>query len=168
MARKKKRAHSFEGKIRKGRFEFHSIEVPAAISKKIGIRGHVPIDGEVNGKAPLTGSLVPRAGGRHLIFLKSEIRKAVGADLGDSIHVAFDIDTRSREIPMPEEVEEALRAEGLLEAFALVSPSKRKWLLISFDEAVAETTRAKRLGLLLAEAHMAREKKADRDFDKGQ
>lgn len=158
---KKKRAHSFTVKVQKG-----YVDVPLAVSKAIGVRGQVPILGEVGGVAPLEGSLNPKGNGRHIIFLNAEHRRLAKVGYGDTVRVTFDVDDARRELVLPEEVEAALGDEGLLEAFAEVARSKRRWLLKAFDEAVAETTRARRLGLILAEAHIAREKQVDRQISK--
>ncbi|MEO8799196.1 MAG: YdeI/OmpD-associated family protein [Polyangiaceae bacterium] len=158
---KRKRAHSFTVKVQKG-----YVDVPLAISKAIGVRGRVPIVGEVDGVAPLAGSLNPKGNGRHIIFLNAEHRRLAKVGYGDTVRVTFDVDDAGREVVLPEDVLAALRDEGLLEAFAKVARSKKNWLLKAFDEAVAEPTRARRLGFILAEAHIAREKQADREIQK--
>jgi hypothetical protein len=71
-----------------------------------------------------------------------------------------------RVIPIPPDLAMALREEGVLVDWESMPPGRRLYLLKWIDQAVHETTRAKRVGRAVEEAHQRREKRVDRASQK--
>ena len=162
----KKKNHTFSAKLRRFPGAWVTVEIPAAISKAIGIRGTVPIAGTVNGKETFRSSLLPTGRGIHLLAIKYDIRKALSLEPGDRVTVAFEIDREPRTVVAPPDVIDALESEGLLDAFALIPPGRKTQFLKYLELAVHEETRARRIAMLVEMTHAAREKQADRELAK--
>lgn len=137
----------------------YGIVVPAAVSRAIGVRGNVSVLVRANGCAPYHGTLMPRGGGRHCMLLNQEVR---GGARAGNIDVEIRVVKREREVAIPEDLEAALRDEGVLAAWEALPPGKREHILKYIDGAVHETTRAKRIGQAVEVALARHEQNLDR------
>lgn len=158
----KGQSHTFHAKVVRVGI-MYAVDVPEAVSKTIGVRGYVPIAGVLDGASPFRASLIPRGDGRHRILLNGEVRRAAGIHLGDRVAVEIHVDREPRGGPVPEDVAEALREEGVLETFLSLAPGKRMHILRWVDEAVHEATRAKRVARVVEVSLGEREKQLDRE-----
>ena len=123
------------------------VDVPKPVSDAFGIRGHVPVTGTLNGHL-IRATLVPKGGGHHRLYINGEMRKTASVDVGDEIELALWFDTASREIPVPKDLTNALRAaRGALEAFQQLPPSHRKEILVWVLDAKKPETRKRRIRL---------------------
>jgi hypothetical protein len=138
----------------------YCVEVPAAVSRAIGIRGQVPVLARANEGAPFHATLVPRGGGRHRLFVNHEAR--TGALVGSKLAIELRVEERTREVVIPEDLEAALRNEGVLGAWESLPPGKREHILRWIDEAVHEPTREKRVARAVQEALARHERNVDR------
>jgi hypothetical protein len=121
------------------------VDAPEEISRAFGKRGYIPVRGTLNGH-PVRANLIPIGGGRHRLFLNAEMRKGAKADTGDTVRVALEIDTESRELAMPDDLAEALQAaKGAAEAFEATTPSRRKELLTMLLHTKLPETRRRRI-----------------------
>jgi hypothetical protein len=121
------------------------VDVPERVSKAFGRRGYVPVEVTLAGHTFRT-TLVPRGGGRHRLFINGEMRKAAGVETGDTVHVALRLDTKSREIPAPEDLLKALRAaSGAYQALEELTPYRRREILRWVLDAKTPETRARRI-----------------------
>ena len=158
-----KTSESFDFLAKVVRFgTLYGVDVPAEISRTIGVRGYVAIVGTVSGKVPFRASLVPRGGGQHRILLNGRVREAAGAVLGRALRVAFRVDIDPPEWPTPEDVADALREEGVLETFTSLTRGKRAHILQWVEAAVHESTRAKRVAKVVEVTLAEHEKRLDR------
>lgn len=164
-SKKKKYAHIFRAKIQKLPQTFYFVETPATVSRAV-VKRTAPVLFRVNESSEYAATLMPRKNGRHVLFLRGEIRKDANVSLGDTVTVSFNVDskTHERETETPEEVIEALRMEDLVDAFHSIPPGMRRQLLRWYRQAVHDSTREKRIQRLVELAHAAREKAADRAF----
>jgi hypothetical protein len=152
-------SHSFAARIvRAG--TLYAVEVPAAVSRAIGVRGNVSVLVRANGGAPFHGTLLPRGGGRHRMLVNHEARGGAGA--GSRLAIELRVEERTRDVVIPEDLEVALRDEGVLGAWESLPPGKREHILRWIEEAVHEATREKRVARAVEEALARHERNVDR------
>jgi hypothetical protein len=105
------------------------VDVPASVSLAFARRGNVPITMTLNGVG-FRGTLVPRGEGRHRLYINTEMREGAHVAVGDSVHVALQIDDQLRSIPLPEPLRRALAENAEAErAWGKLVPSRRKEIL---------------------------------------
>jgi hypothetical protein len=151
--------HAFVAKI--VRFTvLYCVDVPAAISRELG-RARVPVVARVERGSPYRATLVPAGGGRHRLFVNGEIRAEAGVEIGQRVRIEVRVDREPREVPIPPDLTEALRDEGVLGAWESMPPGQREHILKWIDQAVHEATRAKRIARAVEEALRRHEKKLD-------
>jgi hypothetical protein len=136
-------AHEFEAVIRKVGINF-CVDVPARVSDAFAVRGHVPVKGKLCGKR-FASTLVPRGSGRHRLFLNGEVRRAAGVGAGDRVTIELAKDTTSRDLPIPPDLEEALREADVVATFRAFTAFRRREIIVWIDEARQDATRAKRI-----------------------
>jgi hypothetical protein len=154
-------AFQFDARLRRVG-TFFAVDVPAPVSRALGVRGPVYVIGTVDGAVPLRTSLSPAGGGRHLLFLNAEIRREAGLVEGDRVRLRFARDDDPR-LPLPDDLANLLREEGALAAFEALPVGARNQLLRAVEEAVHPATRDKRLARAVEVAFAARERKLDRE-----
>src|SRR5262245_52235029 len=93
---------------------YYGVDVPPSVSEAFGKRGYVPVAGTVNGQ-PFRGTLTPKGGGEHRLFLNGKLRQQVGLGAGARLTLVLALDEESRELPTPEDLAEALRENDLLD-----------------------------------------------------
>jgi hypothetical protein len=59
------------------------------VAELFGTRGLVKIRGAIDG-APFDGALMAQGDGTHRLPVKAALRKAIGKEAGDSVHVRID------------------------------------------------------------------------------
>ncbi len=62
------------------------VEVPRRVSDTFGIRGNVPVKGNLNG-VPIRATLVPTGKERHRLYVNGDMRKRAGVDVGETVTV---------------------------------------------------------------------------------
>jgi uncharacterized protein YdeI (YjbR/CyaY-like superfamily) len=93
------------------------------------------------------------------MLLNNEVR---GGARGGSIDIEIRVEKREREVAIPEDLEAALRDEGVLGAWESLPPGKREHILKYIDAAVHEPTREKRIGQAVQVALARHERNVDR------
>jgi hypothetical protein len=127
---------------------FCCVDVPAEISAAFGKKGAVPVTGTVNG-VEWRGTLLPNGQGGHRMVLNGQIRKRTRTGLGHTVEVSLQLDESSRDVPLPEELAEALRANELLEEFNALTPSHRRYALQWLQSAKTRPTWERRVETLV-------------------
>jgi hypothetical protein len=85
-------------------------------------------------------------GGKFLIPLSSEHRKASGLAAGDEVDVTLELDDVPREVSVPVDLEALFAADPALRAsFAALSYSRQRALVEPIEQAKAADTRQRRL-----------------------
>jgi len=154
--------HAFRSKL--VRFAtLYCVDVPAAVSRAVG-RARAPVVVRVAEGAPFRATLQPSGEGRHRLFLNARVRAAADLKLGDRVALEVRVDREPREVSLPPDLWEALRAEGVLGAWGALSPGKREHIVRWIEEAAHETTREKRLARAVEEALAREEKRIDREM----
>jgi Bacteriocin-protection, YdeI or OmpD-Associated/Domain of unknown function (DUF1905) len=108
-----------------------------------------PVQATVNGYTWRT--TVMRMGGEFLLGLNKAVRDAAGAQAGDSVDVAIELDTAPREVEVPEALASALAKEPAAKAaFDALSFTNRKEYARAVAEAKRPETRDRRVAQTLA------------------
>jgi len=124
------------------------VDAPRRVSEAFKTRGYVPVAGTLNGHA-IRATLVPKGGGEHRLFLNGEMRMRAGVGVGDTVKISLTLDAEPRDVPLPDELAEALRENDLLDAFNRLTPSDRRIALTWLTGAKKEETRNRRIELLV-------------------
>jgi hypothetical protein len=154
--------HAFTAKlVRHG--TLYCVAVPASVSKITG-RAATPVTVRVRKGAPFQATLLPNGTGGHRICLNTETRRAAGASLGDRVALDIVVDPalRTRDVPIPLDLREALLEEGVLDGWESMPPGAREHILKWIEKAAHEATRQKRIGQAVVSALARREKNIDR------
>ncbi len=113
--------------------------------KEFGTNGPVRVECWVDGIGH-TGSLLPMGGGQHAIYVKAEIRKAIGKSEGDKVHVVLQENLTPRKLDIPEGLQWFLDDDPeLKKKFEKLSFSTRQFIIAYLDEPKQLETKAKRL-----------------------
>jgi hypothetical protein len=137
----------------------YSVDIPARVSRAIGVRGNVSVLASANGGAPFHATLVPRGGGLHRLHVNHEARS--GARAG-RLTIELRVEDRERNVVIPDDLDAALREEGVLAAWQSLPAGKREHILRWIDVAAHEETRAKRVVRAVEEALARHERNVDR------
>jgi hypothetical protein len=154
--------YTFETKLVRVEREYFVV-IPARVSKAIGVRGRVPAIVRVGRAGDYRGTLMPRGGGRHVVSVNAETRRAAGIEPGDRFRVVVQPDFAPRDVPIPPDLAFALREDGVASDWESVPPGKREHIVKWIEQAVHENTRSKRVVRAVEEAHDRREKRLDRE-----
>ena len=98
---------------------------PFDIEKTFGTKGRIPVISTIDGE-PYRGSLVKYGHPQHMFPVLKGIREKIGKNIGDTIEVILEQDTKEREIDAPADLKKALKASKLDKAFDKLSYTHRK------------------------------------------
>jgi hypothetical protein len=123
------------------------------VGKKKALPKHIPVVATSNHRSTRT-TLVPGGAGRYRLQVNATLRKAARADVGEVIGVSMKIDLATRELPVPPELEAALKSRPRLKKefdrltaagrmqflrwFSAKSPAVRKKRLVRALEVLTE------------------------------
>lgn len=140
---------TFRATVRQAGKSATGIPVPEAVVAELG-----------SGKKPAVvvrigsyeyRSTVASMGGEFLIPLSADHRAGSGVSGGDEVEVTLTLDDAPREVPLPDEIREALDASpDLLAAYAALSYSRQRALIEPIDQAKTPETRGRRVEKVLA------------------
>lgn len=99
-----------EGKIKWNVFYF-----PYSALEHFGSNGNIPVCISVDGHS-FDHMLLPSQKGHYLVY-NEFIKRAVGKELGDSVHVMLEKDTKKRELVLPDYIAAGLTNGGVMELF---------------------------------------------------
>jgi hypothetical protein len=120
------------------------IEFPYDVKKEFG-KGRVKVRALLDGFI-YSGSLVKMGGTCHWLGITQEIRKKIGKNPGDIVHVVIEEETSERKVDVPEDFEKLMKKEpGVYEYFIALSYTHRKEYVRWISEAKKEETRNNRL-----------------------
>jgi uncharacterized protein YdeI (YjbR/CyaY-like superfamily) len=92
--------------------------------------------------------------------------EARGGARAGRLTIELRVEERERDVVIPDDLDAALREEGVLAAWQSLPPGKREHILHWIDEAAHETTRAKRVVRAVEEALARHERNIDRGLPK--
>jgi hypothetical protein len=120
--------------------------VPFEIDVKevFGTKARVPVKGTFDGR-PYRGTIQPMTGG-HVIGISADMRRSLGKNTGDIIHVVMEQDTEERIIDIPADLLTALNSHPAARDFFNKLPySHKKEYIQHITEAKKAETRARRV-----------------------
>jgi hypothetical protein len=125
------------------------IEVPAEVVEALGPSRRPKVRATVAGHT--YRSSVASMGGRFLLGVSAEVRRAANVAAGDEVDVALELDEETREVVVPDDFAEALAAVPAARAFFDgLSYSQRRWFVLGIEEAKKPETRVRRIDKAVA------------------
>jgi len=124
-----------------------SLLIPDWVLNKLKTHKRAPLKITINGhtyQSTATGV----AGECRVVFPLAN-RQAAGVQSGHRVKVSLELDSGYREVPMPGDLLEALKTNGLLGSFSALSYSKRKELARQVSEVKTDATRSRRLASVI-------------------
>jgi hypothetical protein len=119
--------------------------VPFNVEKAFGTKARVPVAGTINGQ-PFRTSIMPNGDGTHSMAITKEMQAGAKARAGDAVHVVMAVDTQTRTVEIPEDLNAALANRPELEkTFAAFAYSHRKEFVDWITQAKKPETRARRI-----------------------
>jgi len=132
----------FEGKIK-----WSVLYFPYSALEHFGSKGNIPVCITVDGHV-FDHTLLASKNGHYLVY-NEFIKRAVGKELGDSVHVTLEKDTKKRVFVTPAYLEDALKEAGVLELF-LKQPDYLKREQVNYIEiAKKEETKISRINAVV-------------------
>jgi len=119
------------------------LAVPQRASARLPSRGMVSIAGTING-APLKATLQPDGKGGHWLKVDGTLRKAAGAEIGDTVTLEFAPVAEEPEPEVPPDLQRALAAapSKARDAWSSITPvARRDWIHWITSGKRAETRR---------------------------
>jgi hypothetical protein len=129
------------------------IEVPPSVIDALGAGQRPRVVIKLNGYSYV--STVGKMGGKHMISLSAEHRKASGLAGGDGVEVCLSIAEGEPTLSIPEELQKSLSDANLTSAFDSAAPSRRKEWVRGVLEAKAPETRDRRMAKIVSELRAA-------------
>lgn len=123
---------------------------PYNVLELYGVKGQVKVKALIDGKVTYRGSLAKMATPCHVLGITQAIRKELGKELGDTIHIVLEQDLVPREVILPEEVIALFSKHPKAKAFFdTLSYTDRKEYIVWITSAKREETKNNRLNLLI-------------------
>jgi bifunctional DNA-binding transcriptional regulator/antitoxin component of YhaV-PrlF toxin-antitoxin module len=122
--------------------ESDALTIKPANKKSFRVRGRLN-EVEIEGVA-----VMPMGGGEFILPINATIRKKLKLNIGDEVIVNIEED-KNFEIKMPEDLQDLLEMEGLLENFLAQAKSHQNYFIKYIDSAKTTETRVKRLNMTL-------------------
>jgi bifunctional DNA-binding transcriptional regulator/antitoxin component of YhaV-PrlF toxin-antitoxin module len=120
------------------------IEFPYDVKKEFG-KGRVKVKAMIDGFG-YHGSLVKMGGDCHWLGINQEVRKNIGKNPGDKVHVIIEEETEERVVEVPDDMMNLLKKEpDLLAYFNKLSFTHKKEYMRWITEAKKAETRNSRL-----------------------
>lgn len=130
------------------------MEVPTEVVEGLGQGKRPPVKVTINGFTFRT--TVGAMGGRSMIAINAANRKGTGVNGGETVEVTIELDTESRELPVPADLAKALKGNAAAKkSFDALTPSKKKAIITSIEGAKTADTRQRRLDKALSDLEAA-------------
>jgi len=117
--------------------------VPDDVVERLGAGKRPPVKVTINGYT--YDSTVAVMGGRFMVGVAAEHRKAADVAAGDTLDVTLTLDDQPRTVEVPADLAKALKAAGATEAFERLSFTHRKEHVRAVEDAKKPETRARRI-----------------------
>jgi len=130
------------------------MEVPAEVIEALGKGKRPPVKVTINGYTFRT--TVGAMGGRSMVAINAETRKGAGVSGGETLDAIIELDTESRDLPVPADLAKALKGSASAKKqFDALTPSKKKAIIVSIEGAKTADTRQRRLDKAISDLESA-------------
>ena len=120
------------------------IRIPDEIVAKLGAGKRPPV--KVTIKGHTYRSTVAPMGGVFMVGVSAENREKAGVAGGDKVQVDIELDAAPREVTVPTDFAKALKRDATAKrTFDGLSPSNKKWHVMSIEGAKTAETRQRRI-----------------------
>jgi Bacteriocin-protection, YdeI or OmpD-Associated/Domain of unknown function (DUF1905) len=145
--------HRFTGKLEAGRGGGAFIVLPDDVLKSLGKGSRSRVTGTLNG-TKFESSTMGMGAGRVCLGVHKATRQSAEADIGDEVEVEVALDTRPREVVVPDDLASALAADAAAaEAFDRLSFTHRREYVEWITSAKRSETRSRRIDQTLQRLH---------------
>ncbi len=119
--------------------------LPFDSDKEFGTKSQVRVKGTVDGH-PYRSTLLPTGHGGHFLVVKSEIRKSIVKEAGETVNVTIEPDSEPRSISTPKDLLRALEGdERARSAFQKLAYSHQRAYVDWIEQAKKQETRDDRI-----------------------
>ena len=141
----------FDSEIKQleGKIKWSVLYFPYSAMEHFGSKGNIPVCITADGHA-FDHMLLPSKNGHYLVY-NEFIKRAVGKNTGDSVHVTLERDTKKREVVVPDHIEAILKEAGVLEQFQKQADYAKREQINHIEIAKKEETKINRINALIAE-----------------
>lgn len=138
----------FDSEIKRleGKIKWSVFYLPYSALEHFGANGNIPVCITVDGHK-FDHTLLPSKNGHYLVY-NEFIKKAVGKEIGDSVHVTLEKDTKKREYVIPAHIESILKDTGVLAIFQKQPDYLKREQINYIEIAKKEETKTNRLNAL--------------------
>ncbi len=139
----------FESVIKRleGKIQWNVFYFPYSALDHFGSKGNVPVCITVDGH-PFDHMLLPSKNGHYLVY-NEFIKQVVGKDLGDSVHVILEKDTKKRVLVIPTHIETILKDACVLELFQKQPDYIKREQINYIEIAKKQETKTNRINALI-------------------
>jgi hypothetical protein len=124
-------------------------EVPEAVVTELGKGRKPPVTVSIGDYQ--YRSTIATMGGRFMVPVSAEVRKATGVVAGDEVEVGLELDTQPREVTVPDDFASALAGEPTARRrFESLSYSHKRQHVMAIDDAKTAETRKRRIDKAIA------------------
>lgn len=122
-----------------------SVDFPYDVFELFGVRGQVKVKVTYDG-VPYRGSMVKMGGDCHWLLVRKDIRKLIGKNPGDTVHVTVQRDTEERIVEAPDDLQALFEQHPEAKSYYdTLSYTHRKEYAQWINEAKRPETRQNRL-----------------------
>ena len=143
--------YEFDAEIMKleGKIQWSVFYFPESAVECFGSKGNIPVKITVDGH-PFDHTLLSSRNGHYLVY-NEFIRRAVGKDIGDSVHVTLEKDDQPKIFTVPAYLEPIFKDNGVLEVFLKQPDYLKREQVNKIELAKKEETKTNRIQKLIAE-----------------
>lgn len=122
------------------------VDVPVDLKQTFGKGNLVPINAMFNGRVPYQGILAMMGGPQPMLLVRSDVREALGAQVGDRLQVRIELDTAPRVVNLPDDAAALVEANPDAAAtWEKMSPGHRRDYARWIEDAKRPETRQRRV-----------------------
>ena len=143
--------YEFSAEIKRleGKIQWSVLYFPESALECFGSKGNVPVKITVDGH-PFEHTLLSSRNGHYLVY-NEFIRRAVGKDMGDSVHITLEKDDQPRVFIIPDYLETIFQENGVLAAFLKQPDYLKREQVNKIELARKEETKTNRIQKLVSE-----------------